>query len=224
MIDYSKDGGIHIVTMNDGANTICPNWQIRMLEILDTVEQDCGQGTALVLTGVEKYFNTGVNLEVVSQLKEEDIRLFGARMVEIFRRFIMLPCPTVAAVNGHAFAGGAVLGMTCDFRLMREDRGWICVSEVDVGVPILPAVMAILRGKLPANTARDALLTGRRYAADDALAAGFADGKASGDSLLDEAKALATNLSTKERGIFKSLKQDWFAEMAEGLRLAAAAM
>ena len=224
MIEYKKDGGIHIVTMNDGANTICPNWHIRMLEILDIVEQDCGQGTALVLTGVDKHFNTGVNLEVVSQLKEQDIRLFGARMVEIFRRYILLPCPTVAALNGHAFAGGAVLAMSCDFRLMREDRGWICISEVDVGVPILPAVMGILRGKLPANTARDALLTGRRYAADDAIAAGFADGKASGDSLLDEATTLATNLSTKERGIFKSLKQDWFGEMGEALRLAALAM
>ena len=220
MIDYKKEDGIHLVTMNNGANTICPDWQIRMLEILDIVEQDCGQGTAMVLTGVDKAFNTGVNLEAASQFKEQDVVLFGTRMLEIFRRYLILPCPTVAALNGHAFAGGAMLALTCDFRIMREDRGWICLSEVDVGVPILPPVMGVIRGKLPANTARDALLTGKRYAADEAIAAGFADGKASEESVLTESIALATNLSAKERGIFKSIKQDWFGEIAEALKMA----
>ena len=102
---------------------------------------------------------------------------FGKRMAEIHKRFLVLPCPTVAAMNGHAFAGGAFMALSCDYRIMREDRGWFCVSEVDVGVPIPPAMMGILQGKLPANTARDALLTGKRYTADEAIAAGIADGK-----------------------------------------------
>jgi enoyl-CoA hydratase/carnithine racemase len=217
MINYEKAGGMHIVTMNDGANTICPQWHTRMLEILDTVEADCGQGSSLVLTGIDKFFCNGLNLEVLSQLKPQEMELFGQRMAEIHRRFIILPCPTVAAVNGHAFAGGAFMALSCDYRLMREDRGWICISEVDVGVPIPEAMMGILRGKLPANTARDAILTGKRYTADEAVAAGFADGKAAQDKLLDEAKALAASLATKEPGIFKTLKQRWFGAMAEAL-------
>ena len=62
MIDYTKDGEIHVVTMNDGANMICPDWQVRMLEILDTVEADCGKGAAVVLAGVDKFFCNGLNL------------------------------------------------------------------------------------------------------------------------------------------------------------------
>ena len=103
------------------------------------------------------------------------------------------------------------------YRLMREDRGWFSVSEVDVGVPVPPAMMGILSGKLRADTARDALLTGKRYTADEALAAGIVDGKASIDNLLEQSKALAAQLATKEPGIFKTLKQTWFGPMAAAL-------
>ena len=217
MIDYTKDGELHLVTMNDGPNTICPDWQQRMLEILDKVEADCGQGSALVLSGVDKFFCNGLNLEKLITLAPEEMEQFGKCMAEIHKRFLVLPCPTVAAMNGHAFAGGAFMALSCDYRIMREDRGWFCVSEVDVGVPVPPAMMGILRGKLPANTARDALLTGKRYTADEAIAAGIADGKAPMENLQEQARALASQLATKEPGIFKTLKQTWFGHMAEAL-------
>ena len=217
MIDYKKDGEIHLVTMNNDQNTICPDWQARMLEILDTVEADCGQGAALVLTGEGKFFCNGLNLEALMQLGEDEMATFSRQMMEIHQRLLVLPCPTVAAMNGHAFAGGAFVALSCDYRVMREDRGWFSVSEVDVGVPIPQAMMGMLEGKLTPNTARDALLTGKRYTADEAIAAGIADGKASEQDLLAEAKALATQLATKEPGIFKTLKQRWFGPMADAL-------
>ncbi|MEP4146976.1 MAG: enoyl-CoA hydratase/isomerase family protein [Halioglobus sp.] len=217
MIDYTKEGDLHLVTMNAGPNVICPEWQQRMLDILDTVEADCGKGAALILIGEDKFFCNGLNLEVVTQLAPEEMVLFGSRMAEIHQRFLVLPCPTVAAVNGHAFAGGAFMALSCDYRIMREDRGWFSVSEVDVGVPIPAPMMGILQGKLPANTARDALLTGKRYTADEAIEAGIADAKAPMEQLLEQAKTLASQLGTKEPGIFKTLKQTWFGPMADAL-------
>ena len=217
MIEHSKEGALHLVIMNDGPNMICPQWQQRMLEILDAVEADCGQGAALILAGVDKFFCNGLNLEVLSQLSAEEMQLFGTRMAQIHSRFLVLPCPTVAALNGHAFAGGAFMALSCDYRTMREDRGWFCISEVDVGVPIPKPMMGILQGKLTANTARDAMLTGKRYTAEEAIAAGIADGMAPADELLDQARALASQLATKEPGIFKTLKQTWFGPMAEAL-------
>ncbi|MEP5566557.1 MAG: enoyl-CoA hydratase/isomerase family protein [Halioglobus sp.] len=217
MIDYTKEGDLHLVTMNAGPNVICPEWQQRMLDILDTVEVDCGKGAALILTGGDKFFCNGLNLEVVTQLAPQEMVLFGSRMAEIHQRFLVLPCPTVAAVNGHAFAGGAFMALSCDYRIMREDRGWFSVSEVDVGVPIPAPMMGILQGKLPANTARDALLTGKRYTADEAIEAGIADAKAPMEQLLEQAKILASQLGTKEPGIFKTLKQTWFGPMADAL-------
>ena len=143
---------------------------------------------------------------------------FGRKMAEIYRRLLLLPCPTVAAVNGHAFAGGAFVAMCCDYRIMREDRGWICVSEVDVGVPLDDSMMGVLRGKVPPATARDAILTGKRYAADDAIAAGMADGKAPLENLLAAAKELATNLATKDPAVFKAIKRTYFGNMADALK------
>lgn len=65
---------------------------------------------------------------------------------------------------------------------MREDRGWFCISEVDV--PIDSAMMNLLFVKVAPNTIRDAVLTGKRYAADEAITASIADGKAAGGSFL----------------------------------------
>ena len=128
---------------------------------------------------------------------------FSRQMMEIHQRFLVLACPTVAALNGHAFAGGAFMALSCDYRVMREDRGWFSVSEMDAGVPVPPAMIGILEGKLTPSAARDALLTGKRYTADEAVAAGIADGKASEQALLAHSQALTSELATKEPGIFK---------------------
>ena len=64
MIDYVKEGDLHLITMNEGQNTICPDLQQRILEILDAVENDCGQGASLVLTGVDKFFCNGADLSI----------------------------------------------------------------------------------------------------------------------------------------------------------------
>jgi enoyl-CoA hydratase/carnithine racemase len=171
----------------------------------------------MVIIGEEKFFSNGLNLEVLSKLNNDGWATFAKNMSEIHRRMLILPFPTVAAVNGHAFAGGAFIAMSCDYRIMREDRGWICISEVDAGVPVSDPMMDILRGKLPPATVRDAILTGKRYTADEAIAAGFADGKASLEDLLDRAKSLAVSLATKEPGIFANLKQTYFGVIANGL-------
>ena len=207
MIELEKDGNIHVATMNNNENMISPEWQDRMLEILDIVESDCSAGAAMVLIGEDKFFCNGLDLEVVMDLDQPGREEFGRKMAEIHRRMLLLPMPTVAALNGHAFAGGAFVAMSCDYRIMREDRGWICISEVDVGVTLPDAMMEILRGKVPPATARDAILTGKRYAADEAIAAGFVDGKAPLENLLDAAKELPSALPPKSRGCSRPLSR-----------------
>ena len=78
--------------------------------------------------------------------------------------------------------------------------------------------MGILQGKLPPNTVRDAVLMGRRYTADEAIAAGIADGKAAEPDLLSSAELLASQLAGKEPGIFKTLKQTWVAPITSGFK------
>ena len=218
MIRLSREGPIYTVTMHNGDNMICLDWQQSMLDILDELEANPVAGTAMVLIGEAKFFSNGLNLEVLNKLDGADWTLFAAQMNEIHRRMLMLPFPTVAAVNGHAFAGGAFVALSCDYRIMREDRGWICISEVDAGVPLPQGMMEFLRLRLPANTVRDAVLTGKRYNADEAMAAGFVDGKAPQEQLLNRATQLATDLACKEPSIFKAIKQAYYAPIVEGLK------
>jgi enoyl-CoA hydratase/carnithine racemase len=218
VITLSKEGTIYTVTMNNGDNMICLDWQQRMLEILDQLEENPVAGTAMVLIGEAKFFSNGLNLEVLNKLDGAGWTLFAAQMNEIHRRMLMLPFPTVAAVNGHAFAGGAFVALSCDYRIMREDRGWICISEVDAGVPLPQGMMEFLRLRLPANTVRDAVLTGKRYNADEAMIAGFSDGKAPAEQLLSRATELARDLACKEPSIFKAIKQAYYAPIVEGLK------
>ncbi len=214
MIDHERDGAIHVVTLNHDKNAISPDWQARMLEVLAAVEGDCEGDAAMVLTGSGKFFCNGLDVPVVMGLQGEAQKKFGASMMAIFHQLLRLPVPVVAAINGHAFAAGCFLALACDYRVMREDRGWICVSEVDVGVPIGAPMMGLLQAKVPAATARDAVLTGRRYTADEAIAAGFVDAKADEGALLDDAKKLAASLASKERRIFKTLKRQLNAAAA----------
>ncbi|HTA32823.1 MAG TPA: enoyl-CoA hydratase/isomerase family protein [Solirubrobacteraceae bacterium] len=82
----------------------------------------------------------------------------------LLARLLVFPTATVAAINGHAFAAGAMLALACDARVMREDRGYFCVPEVDLGLPFTPGMTALLKARLSPVTAHEAMVTGRRYA------------------------------------------------------------
>lgn len=218
MIDLQQINGIHLATMNTEQNLMCPQWQQAFLSMLSEVEGNCDSGTALVLTGAGKFFSNGLNLELLMALDDSEKQAFAEKMAEIQLRLLTLPCPTVAALNGHAFAGGAFLALACDYRFMREDSGWFCLSEVDVGVPVTLGNAALLNAKLDVNVARNALLTGHRYTAEDAVKVGIADGMASEQDLVDTALSYAKQLSGKGASIYASLKRSLYAPAVAQLK------
>lgn len=219
MIEHAREGNVHVVTLGDDANLINPAFVARLHEALDAVEAASNGPSGLVLTARGKFFSNGLDVAELGQLQPDAMKQFNRDLVRAFGRLVTLPVPTAAAVNGHAFAGGAVLALTCDWRVMRADRGWICMSEVDAKVPIGNGPMAMLRAKLPASTVRDAVLIGKRYAADDAIAAGWAEAKASEDGLLAAALDIVRPLAEKDRGIYRSLKRTLWADLGRAFGL-----
>jgi enoyl-CoA hydratase/carnithine racemase len=81
--------------------------------------------------------------------------------------------PTVAAVNGHAFGAGSMLGVAHDFRIMRADSGYYCFPEVGIHIPFTPGMAALIQAKLTPAAALEAMTTGRRYGGPDAEAVGL---------------------------------------------------
>ncbi len=221
MIQVDHDANVHHIQMRNGENKVNLAFLDALNAALDEVEAAAEGPAAVLLSGEGKFFSSGLDLEFLMGASENDRARFGPRMMRTMRRLILFPTPVVAALNGHAFAAGAFIALACDFRVQREDRGWFCISEVDVGVPIGEPMMGLLRAKVPAASAREAALTGKRYPGPEARAAGFVDDVASEEKLVPTARALAATLATKERGIFRSIKAELYHEIAERFRIAA---
>lgn len=211
MIEISREGDVRILRMTKPGNTLEPGFLRTVHEALDTIEADADGAAGLVITGSGKSFSNGLDLELLPTLPEEERRAMGPLILGLMRRLMSSKLPVVAALNGHAFAGGAFFALACDFRVMREDRGWFCISEVDVGVPIGRPMMSIAETKLTPAVLRTAVLSGRRYTGPEALEAGIVDAVASEEGLVAAASELAQQMATKERGIFGNCKEMLFA-------------
>jgi enoyl-CoA hydratase/carnithine racemase len=173
---------------------------------LDEVSARQGN-VALVVTGDGKYFSNGLDLDWL-ETKEEDFGRFVTDVEAMLHRFMLLDMITVGAINGHAFAAGAMLAATFDFTVMADGRGWWCLPEVDIGLPLSPAMVTALRSHVPAPALAEASLTGRRYTGAEALAAGIVSETAEPGKVLDRAVEIAAAYTSKNRaviGIHKAL-------------------
>ncbi len=128
-------------------------------------------------------------------------------MHRLLVRVLTFPAVTVAAVNGHAFAAGAMLATAHDFMIMRSDRGYWCLPEVDLGLPLTPTMYAVVASRLPRFTLHEAVTTGKRYGAEAAVSAQIASGSASEHEVLPQAMALATELAAKDHVVVARHKQ-----------------
>jgi len=115
--------------------------------------------------------------------------------------------PTVAALQGHVFAAGAMLALAHDQRVMRAERGFFRLPEVDIGIPFTPGMSALIAARLPVRTAIESMTTGRRYGGEEAAAAGIVDEAVAEAEVLPRAMARAAALAGKDPGTLRTIKQ-----------------
>jgi len=101
--------------------------------------------------------------------------------------------------------------------VMREDRGWFCLPEVDINIPFTPAMAALVQSKLPTRTAHEAMLTGRRYTAPEALEAGIVHRVAPEGEVLSQAVELAAALAAKEGRTFGAIRRTMYRPAVKAL-------
>ena len=210
MIELTRDGDVRILRMDVGENRFNLASVAALHACLDEVEAVEGP-CALVTTGSGRFFSNGLDLDWM--MAEPAIpQGFIADVHRLFGRVLGLDVYTVAAVNGHAFAGGAMLAASHDVTVMRSDRGYWCVPEVDLGLPFSPAMYAALATHVPKATLAEASLTGRRYTADEAVAAGIAVASVPEDEVLATAVALAAPMAAKDRSVIAAHKRFLFGD------------
>jgi enoyl-CoA hydratase/carnithine racemase len=110
---------------------------------------------------------------------------------ELFARTLSLPLVTVAALQGHTFAAGALFSLAHDFRVMRADRGYWCLPEADIDIPFTPGMAALIQARLAPQAAHRAMVTAHRYGGTDAAAVGIVDRAVAEDAVRTTAFELA---------------------------------
>ena len=216
MIELDQDGSVFVLRMRGGENRFNLEWLDAANAALDRVEATRGR-CALVTTGEAKFYSNGMDLDWLATEPHRAADYLRA-IYRLLGRVLSFPAVTVAAVNGHAFGGGALLAVAHDFAVMREDRGYWCMPEADLGLPLTPEYVSLLRARLPGRTTHEALVTGRRYGGPDALAAGIVHQVAAEDQVLPRAVKIATDLAAKDRPTLAEHKRLLYGE-AIGLLL-----
>jgi Delta3-Delta2-enoyl-CoA isomerase len=124
------------------------------------------------------------------------------------------PMPTIALINGHAFAGGFMLAMYHDYRVFNPSRGFLCLNELDLGVPLQPAMSSIFRQKLIPQVYKLIVLEAKRFSGKDALEGGIVDILGGMDECLTFVKERKLNEKAKT-GVYGTLKAEMFRETME---------
>ena len=169
-------------------------------------ELEAGAARAVVLTGSGRCFSAGVDLLRLVNEGADYARAFVPQIDVAFRRLFAFPKPVVAAVNGHAVAGGCVLAFACDHRLMTDGASTIGVPELVVGVPWPPLALEIVRFAVPHFRAQELVYSGRTVGPDEARRIGIVEETVDPEHLLDSAIESAERLAAIPAEAFRLAK------------------
>ena len=214
MIQSKTIDGIAILTLSHGkANAL----DIEFCDALATHFAELGNSDvkAVVLTGQGRIFSAGVDLKRLSQGGADYIRRFLPVLHRLFEAVFFHPRPVVAAVNGHAIAGGCVLACCADRRIMARESGRIGVTEILVGVPFPTLAFEIVRFAVPPSYLPEFTLSGATYDTDEALRRGWVDELAEGEDLMEDALAVAQELCLISPAAFTQTKMQIRQPVAE---------
>jgi len=178
---------------------------------------------AVVLAGQGRIFSAGVDLKRLSEGGAAYVRQFLPTLHRLYEAVFFHPKPLVAAVNGHAIAGGCVLACCADRRIMAKDVGRIGVTEILVGVPFPALAFEIVRSAVPPRYLPEFTLSGATYVSDEALRRGWVDELAEPEDLMKDAMAVARELSLLSPAAFAQTKMQIRQPVAERLQANGAA-
>lgn len=218
MIDTAMTDGVAVLTLRHGkANAL----DIELCEALAARLRDLrtADAKAIVITGQGTMFSAGVDLKRLSAGGADYIRQFLPALHDLYEAAFFHPKPVVAAINGHAIAGGCVLACCADRRIMAREAGRIGVTELLVGVPFPSLAFEVVRFAVPPRYLPEVTLTGATYATDAALQRGWIDEVAEPAELMADALAEAQELAALSPPAFAQTKK----QIREGVALRLAA-
>jgi len=209
LVEIEAKGSVRVMTMDSGKdNRFNTDFVAELDKALDEIETDEGARAVVVTAAQEKYFSNGIDVEWVAKSGPDTMKVFFPKFLRMLSRFLVFPKPVVAAINGHAFAGGFFFAMTADYRIMRADRGWTCANEIDLGFPLCKGLLALPTYVVGNRIAERIVMTGERFTAPASKELGIIHEVAEIDELLDKAVGIANFLGMKNPQMYADYKRD----------------
>ncbi|MEL7156867.1 MAG: enoyl-CoA hydratase-related protein [Actinomycetota bacterium] len=198
MIELERSGDVFVLTMDEGEN----RWNTTFTRAFDAAiaEVEASEGAAALVTASShpKFFSNGLDLDWITTSDEHpggDRSVFGLEYMALLGRILTLPVPTISAIGGHAFGAGFMVTLAHDVRIMREDRGFLCANELQIGLTVPEPEVALFRHKIPAPAFHETIMLAKRWTAPAAVAAGFVETAVAQDLVLEAAVERAAELA-----------------------------
>ncbi|MEA2014945.1 MAG: enoyl-CoA hydratase/isomerase family protein [Thermodesulfobacteriota bacterium] len=210
IIEWEKDETVAVMTMNNGENRHNPDFNRAILNAFDEIENNETISSVVITSSDKKNWSQGIDVEwMMGAMNNKEIpaiKDFMYGLNRIFTKILKFPMPVIASINGHAFGDGSIMACACDFRFMKADRGYFCFPEVDISIPFLPGMLAIIKKAIPYYKLEEFVYSGKRAGAKE-LEESHVIVKASEneEALLEDAIAFARTF-TKKRAIFAQHK------------------
>jgi enoyl-CoA hydratase len=206
MIDITHRGRVAVVTMRHGkANAMDIAFCNDLIRCFEDLRSSAAE--AVVLTGQGRIFSAGVDLIRAVDGGPAYLRDFLPVLSKVFETVFFCPKPVVAALNGHAIAGGCVLACAADRRVMAREPGRIGVTELLVGLPFPPMAFEIMRFVAALQYFEDIIFSGATYAPEAGRERGLVHDVVEPELVLDRAVAAAEALASLRPGAFALTKQ-----------------
>lgn len=209
-ISYEKKDSLAIITLSRSkSNAINDAMLVELTRIVNEAADDENVRGVVVASDQPKFFSGGFDVKEVFGYDRERMRDFFGRFIDVYEKLHRLPKPVVAAVSGHAFAGGAIMALVADLRVFAEGEFGYALNEINFGAVLPPGMVRMAIDAVGLRHARDLLFYGSAISPSDALKIGLAKELAAPESVLDRAIDHAGALAEKPRGAFAAVKKSF---------------
>lgn len=228
---FSRDGvelkqikdGVFLLTLSRGDNVINPESTAAIADALSVIERK-EHPKSLVITGSGKFFSNGLDVKFMMQNKNKTAAMIEG-FYRVLHRVLIMDCPTVAAINGHAYGAGLFLALACDHRIMNSEKGFLNFPELNLGMRLSKPFAELAKCKLSPAILRQGILLGARWTAAQALQLGIIDQACPSETLLSVATATALSVLPASLKLanfnalsFSTMKVELYTDAARALR------
>jgi len=169
----------------------------------------------VVTIGEGKFYSLGLDLELMASMSAFEMVSFSNNLQKLLARLLTFPLVTVAAINGHIYAGGVFLAFSQDYMVMRTDRGWFCLPEIRLKRSFTAGFMELAKVRLPTAERHLAIALGKRYTAEEAQKTGIVNEVSTLEKLEKSAISAANRLAGEglDRQTLTAIKRDMYYDV-----------